>query len=335
MRSILFSALSAEKRIYFLCVLCGSAINFIEKRCMDKKNKENTEYLSGFIAIIGPPNVGKSTLLNRLMGKKISIVSPKPQTTRNRIVGIHHGEGFQIAFLDTPGIHKTRTTLHNSMVSSARDALSQVDVLILVIEMSRPDNQEISSILKTIKRTRKPVMLVINKIDQGPKKALLPIIDSYSGRYSFEVIIPVSALNGDGIDILLEELKKRIKPGPQFYPEDMTTDQSETFLVSEVIREKIYLHTGGDIPYSSAVTVEKMEVNPENNILSISAIIHVESESQKSIMIGRGGKKVRDIGRASRLELEKMFGKRIFLELFVRVEKNWSRDPKALQRLGY
>jgi GTP-binding protein Era len=221
------------------------------------------------------------------------------------------------------------------MVSSARDALSQVDILVLVIEMSRPDDQEISSILKTIKRTRKPVILVINKVDQGPKKALLPIIDSYSRRYSFEVIIPVSALNGDGIDILVEELKKRIKPGPQFYPEDMITDQSETFLVSEVIREKIYLHTGKDIPYSSAVTVESMEDNPENGILSISAIIHVESESQKSIMIGQGGKKVRDIGRASRLELEKIFGKRIFLELFVRVEKNWSRDPKALQKLGY
>jgi GTP-binding protein Era len=302
---------------------------------MNNAGSDNKEYLSGFIAIVGPPNVGKSTLLNRLMGKKVAIVSPKPQTTRNRIIGIYHGEGFQIAFLDTPGIHRTRTPLHNSMVSSARDALLQVDILILVIEMSRPDDPEISSILKTIKRTRKPVILVINKIDKGPKEDLLPIMDSYSRRYSLDVIIPVSALNGDGIDILLEQLKKMIRPGPQFFPEDMTMDQSEKFFVSEVIREKIYLHTGKDIPYSSAVTVEKIEVNPESSILSISAIIHVESESQKSIMIGRGGKKVRDIGRASRLELEKMFGKRIFLELFVRVEKNWSRDPKALQKLGY
>jgi GTP-binding protein Era len=302
---------------------------------MNNAGSDNKKYLSGFVAIVGPPNVGKSTLLNRLMGKKVAIVSPKPQTTRNRILGICHGEGFQIAFLDTPGIHKTRTPLHNSMVSSARDALSEVDILILVIEMSRPDDPQISSILNAIKKTRKPVILAINKIDKGPKEDLLPIIDSYSRRHSLDVIIPVSALKGYGINILLEELKKRIEPGPQFYPEDMTSDQSETFFVSEVIREKIYLHTGKDIPYSSAVTVERIEVNPENGILSISAIIHVESESQRSIMIGRGGKKIRDIGKASRLELEEIFGRRIFLELFVRVEKNWSRDPRALQRLGY
>jgi GTP-binding protein Era len=302
---------------------------------MDKSGRDNNKYLSGFIAIVGPPNVGKSTLLNRLMGKKVAIVTPKPQTTRNRILGIYHEEGLQMAFLDTPGIHKTRTPLHNSMVSSARDALSQVDILMLVIDMSRPDDPEISSILKTIKRTMKPVILVINKIDKGLKEDLLPIIDYYSRRHSLDVIIPVSALKGDGIEILLEELKKRIKAGPRFYPKDMTTDQPETFLASEVIREKIYLHTGKDIPYSSAVTVESMEVNPENGILSISAIIHVESESQKSIMIGRSGEKVKDIGKASRLELEEIFGKHIFLELFVRVEKNWSRDPRALQKLGY
>lgn len=302
---------------------------------MNNAGSDNKKYLSGFVAIVGPPNVGKSTLLNRLMGKKVAIVSPKPQTTRNRILGICHGEGFQIAFLDTPGIHKTRTPLHNSMVSSARDALSEVDILILVIEMSRPDDPQISSILNAIKKTRKPVILAINKIDKGPKEDLLPIIDSYSRRHSLDVIIPVSALKGYGVNILLEELKKRIKPGPQFYPEDMTSDQSETFFVSEVVREKIYLHTGKDIPYSSAVTVERIEVNPENGILSISAIIHVESESQRSIMIGRGGKKIRDIGKASRLELEEIFGRRIFLELFVRVDKNWSRDPRALQKLGY
>jgi GTP-binding protein Era len=269
------------------------------------------------------------------MGKKVAIVSPKPQTTRNRILGIFHGEGYQMAFLDTPGIHKTRTPLHNNMVSSAREALSQVDILMLVIEMSRPDDPEILSILENIKKTKKPVILVINKIDKCPKENLLPVIDSYSRQYSFDVIIPISALKGDGIERLLEELKKKITPGPQFFPEDMTTDQSEAFLVSEIIREKIYLHTGRDIPYSSAVTVERMEGIPEKGLISISAIIHVESESQKAIMIGRRGGKVRNIGKASRLELEKIFGSRIFLELFVRVEKNWSRDPRALQRLGY
>lgn len=302
---------------------------------MDISKTGNTKFLSGFIAIVGPPNVGKSTLLNRLMGKKVAIVSPKPQTTRNLILGIFHGEGYQMAFLDTPGIHKTRTPLHNNMVSSAREALSQVDILMLVIEMSRPDDPEILSILKNIKKTKKPVILVINKIDKCPKENLLPVINSYSRQYSFDVIIPISALKGDGIERLLEELKRKITPGPQFFPEDMTTDQSEAFLVSEIIREKIYLHTGRDIPYSSAVTVERMEGIPEKGLISISAIIHVESESQKAIMIGRRGGKVRNIGKASRLELEKIFGSSIFLELFVRVEKNWSRDPRALRRLGY
>jgi GTP-binding protein Era len=302
---------------------------------MDISKTGNTKFLSGFIAIVGPPNVGKSALLNRLMGKKVAIVSPKPQTTRNRILGISHGEGYQMAFFDTPGIHKTKTPLHKSMVSSACEVMSEVDIIMLVIEMSRPDDPEISSILKNMKKTRKPVILVINKIDKGPKENLLPIIDFYSRQYSFDVIVPVSALNGDGIERLLEELKKKIKPGPQFFPEDITTDQSETFFISEIIREKIYLHTGGDVPYSSAVTVEKMENDPEKGLLSISAIIHVGSESQKKIMVGRKGEKVRDIGKDSRLELEKIFGSRIYLELFVRVEKNWSRDPRALRRLGY
>jgi GTP-binding protein Era len=302
---------------------------------MDISKNSSTGFLSGFIAIVGPPNVGKSTLLNRLMGKKVAIVSPKPQTTRNRILGVRHGEGYQMAFLDTPGIHKTKTPLHNCMVSSAREALSQVDILLLVIAMSPSDDPEISSILNNIKKTKKPVILVINKIDKAPKENLLPVMESYSDKFPFDAIVPVSALKGEGIDTLLEELKKKIRPGPQFFPKDMTTDQPDTFLVSEIIREKIYLCTGRDIPYSSAVTVERMEGIDEKGLLSISAVIHVETESQKVIMIGRRGEKVRNIGRDARLELEKIFGSRIYLELFVRVEKNWSRDPKALRKLGY
>ena len=303
---------------------------------MDISKTGNTNFLSGFIGIVGPPNVGKSTLLNRLMGKKVAIVSPKPQTTRNRILGIYHGKYYQMAFLDTPGIHKTRTPLHNSMVSSALKALSEVNILIVVIEISRPDDPEISSILRNVKKAKKPVILVINKIDTGLKESILPVIDSYARRYSFiDAIIPISALKGDGIERLLKELKKNIKPGPQFFPKDITTDQSDTFLVSEIIREKIYLHTGKEIPYSSAVTVERMEEIPEKGLLSIWAIIHVESKSQKEILIGHRGTKIKDIGRASRLELEMMFRSRIYLELFVRVEKNWSRDTKAIRRLGY
>lgn len=293
------------------------------------------KFLSGFIAIIGPPNVGKSTLLNRLLGKKVAIVSPKPQTTRNRILGIYHGNGYQMVFLDTPGIHKTRTPLHKSMVASAQGAFYEVDIILVVIEMLHPDDPDISSIMKTLKRTKKPSLLIINKIDMGPREKLLPIIDSFSQHHEFEAIIPLSALNGDGIEDLLKELKSRLKQGPEFFPEEMETDQSESFFVSEIIREKIYLHTRHELPYSSAVSIERMEKNPRKKLISISALIHVESDSQKGILIGHRGGKIKAIGRSSRLELERVFGTRVYLDLMVRVEKNWSKDSRALRRLGY
>jgi GTP-binding protein Era len=293
------------------------------------------KFLSGFIAIIGPPNVGKSTLLNRLLGKKVAIVSPKPQTTRNRILGIYHGEGYQMVFLDTPGIHKTRTPLHKSMVASAQGAFYEVDIIMVMIEMLHPDDPDISTIMKTLRRTKKPSLLIINKIDMGPKEKLLPIIDSFNRHHEFEAIIPISALNGDGIEDLLKELKSRLKEGPEFFPEDMETDQSESFFVSEIIREKIYLHTRQELPYSSAVSIERMERIPKKRLISISALIHVESESQKAILIGHRGGKIKAIGRSSRLELERLFGTRIYLDLIVRVEKNWSKDSRALRRLGY
>ncbi|MEE9418549.1 MAG: GTPase Era [Desulfatiglandaceae bacterium] len=291
-------------------------------------------FLSGFIAIIGPPNVGKSTLLNRILGTKLAIVSPKPQTTRNRILGIHHGDGFQMVFMDTPGIHKTRTSLHESMVQSALAAFHEVDILLLMIEMGRVHDQEIRSITANLKRVKRPCILAINKIDKGPKDQLLPIIASYSQEYPFDEIVPISALRGDGVDTLLEALKSRLEPGPRFFPEDMTTDVSEGFIISEIIREKIYLHTKKELPYSSAVTVDRME-NSNNNLLSISARIHVETDSQKRILIGRGGRMIKAIGRSARPELEKIFGVRVYLDLMVRVEKNWSRDTRALRRLGY
>jgi len=294
-----------------------------------------SEFRSGFVSIIGPPNVGKSTLLNYLIGKKIAIVSPKPQTTRNRIVGIYHGENFQIVFLDTPGIHKTRTPLHRSMVASAQSTLQEVDIILLMVEMKRPEPQEISRIIKRVKRVKKPVILAINKIDLGPKEELLPIIDSYRKRHDFDAIVPISALQGDGIDFLLVELRSRLKQGPAFFPKGMETDQSESFLVSEIIREKIYIHTRKELPYSSAVTVERMEEAPEGDLLLISAVINVEKQSQKAILIGEKGRMIKKIGQAARLEIEGIFGTRVFLDLRVRVEKNWSRDTRALRRLGY
>lgn len=292
-------------------------------------------FLSGFIAIVGPPNVGKSTLLNRILGKKIAIVSPKPQTTRNRITGIYHEPGCQIVFLDTPGIHQTQTPLHRSMVHSAQSAFKEVDLLVLMIEMPHPQPPEIPLILSSIRKSKRPSVLVINKIDKGPKEKLLPIIAAYSERLSFRCIIPISALTGDGVERLLGEVKSMLGEGPAFFPEDVQTDQSEIFLVSERIREKIFLHTRQELPYSSAVTVERLEEVPEKDLLSISAKIHVETESQKGILIGKGGKMIKQIGQAAREDLESFFGSRVFLELLVRVDKNWSKDPRALRRLGY
>jgi GTP-binding protein Era len=292
-------------------------------------------FLSGFIGIIGPPNVGKSTLLNHILRTKLAIVSPKPQTTRNRILGIYHGEGFQIIFMDTPGIHNTKSALHESMVASARAACREVDMVLLMIEICHPNDPRILSIVENLKRMRKPCILVINKIDMMAKEHLLPIIDHYRQVYDFEAIIPVSAIKGDGLDRLLDRLKESLRPGPQFFPVDMKTDQSEVTLVSEIIREKIYYHTSKELPYSSAVSVDKMEEIPAKNLLAIAARIHVEKESQKAVLIGKRGRMIKAIGRSARLELEKMFGVRTYLDLIVRVEKNWTRDTRALRRLGY
>ncbi len=292
-------------------------------------------FKSGFVGIIGPPNVGKSTLLNRIMGKKIAIVSPKPQTTRNRILGVFHQDDCQMVFMDTPGIHRTRTALHKSMVDAAFAAFQEVDIILMMVEAGAREDPAVPSIINGLKSVRKPLFLAINKIDRVEKGIILPLLEGYGKKLPFEAMIPISALKGDGVDMLLDQLKRRLEPGPAFFPPDMDTDQSEAFMVSEIIREKIYQYLSQELPYSCAVTVLHMEDIPQKNLITIEARIHVESDSQKGIFIGRKGGMIRKIGRSARLELESLFEARVYLDLTVRLEKNWSKDTRALRRLGY
>lgn len=292
-------------------------------------------FKSGFVSIIGRPNAGKSTLLNLLLGQKIAIISDKPQTTRNRILGIKNHPGGQILFLDTPGIHQSRSKLNQAMVKVALATYNEVDVVCFLIEADRPHNEENDFILKTLNKAKKPIFLVINKIDLISKGDLLPIMESYSRLRPFEQIIPISALRGDGVEILMVELLKILPEGLSLFPEDMITDLSERFLTAELIREKIFRLTREEIPYATAVVIEDFKEKEEKNLIVIKATIQVERETQKGILIGGKGRMLKEIGRLAREEIEALLGAKVFLELWVKVEKNWREDPRALRRLGY
>jgi GTP-binding protein Era len=296
---------------------------------------EDNTFKSGFAAILGAPNAGKSTLLNKMLGEKLAIVSSKPQTTRNRILGVYHGNNFQIAFMDTPGLHETKTVLHKSMVASAMETVSEVDILVFVIDVTYPFDKAVDAVLEQQKKKKLPVVLVINKIDRTSHEKILPVIKHYSESFPFKAVVPVSALTGDGVDRLIEELKKCLSPGPEYFPEDMKTDQSDKFLIAEIIREKIYLNTKREVPYSSAVTVTSIKENTQKKLLYVYAKIHVETDSQKGIIIGKGGGMIKRIGEAARADLEKLYGTHVYLELQAKVDKNWSRDTRALKKLGY
>ncbi len=296
---------------------------------------EKSQFKSGFISLIGRPNVGKSTLLNLLLGEKIAIISDKPQTTRNRILGIKNHPDGQIVFWDTPGIHRARSRLNQSMVKAALATYKEVDGICFIIEANRPFDDENDFILETLKKVEKPVLLVINKIDLIPKPDLLPIMDEYSRLRSFEQIIPISALLGEGVEVLVAEMLKILPAGPRLFPEEMITDLPERFLAAELIREKVFLRTREEVPYATAVVVEEFKERGEKNLVVIKATIQVERESQKGILIGEKGRMLKEIGRQAREEIEALLGAKVFLELWVKVEKNWREDPAALRRLGY
>jgi GTP-binding protein Era len=297
--------------------------------------KTDSEFKSGFIALIGRPNAGKSTLLNRLLGQKLAIISNKPQTTRNRILGIRNLPAGQIVFLDTPGIHHSQSRLNQVLVKTALATYHEVDGVCFLIEADHPDNPENDFILETLQEVRGPVFLLINKIDLVSKEGLLPIMERFSRRRSFAQIIPVSALKGDGEEILVRELLKILPEGPRLFPEDMITDLPERFLAAELIREKVFRLTRQEIPYATAVEVEEFKEREEKNLIAIKAIIQVERESQKGVLIGKKGLMLKEIGRLAREDMEALLGAKVFLEIWVKVEKNWREDPRALRRMGF
>lgn len=286
----------------------------------------------GYVAIIGKPNVGKSTLLNTILGEKVSIVTEKPQTTRNKIIGIKNFPDAQIIFIDTPGIHRPKHKLGQFMVKQSYEAMDIVDIIVFMVEPEPLKEAELL-IIEKLKKFNKPVILVINKIDTIAKQNLLPLIDIYKDWHPFKEIIPISALKSDGVQNLLEIIISYLPEGQKLYPEDMLTDQMERFMVSEFIREKIMKYTMDEIPYSVAVQIERWEETKK--LIKISANIYVEREGQKIIIIGKKGERLKKIATEARLEIEKFLGTKVFLEVWVKVRKKWRQKDMLLKALGY
>ena len=296
-------------------------------------NSTNNSFKSGFIAIAGAPNAGKSTLLNRVTGEKISITSRKPQTTRDRILGIVERPISQIIFIDTPGIHKAGSLLNRKIVDQALAAIQDVDAILLMIDASVRDMESEQIIIGQLEKAGKPVVLALNKTDLIARSKLLPLIDKCASLHQFKAIIPVSAAKGIQITELLDEVEQCLPEGPRLFPENTLTDLSERFIAGEMIREKIFRLTGMEIPYSSAVTVDSFKV--EKKLIVIHASIHLDRDSQKGIVIGKGGKMLKKIGEQARKDIERMTASKVLLKLFVKVTKNWSKNEAALRELGY
>jgi GTPase len=300
----------------------------------DHKNKKNLSFRSGYIAIIGRPNVGKSTLLNRILGEKVAIVSPKPQTTRNRITGIRTKDSSQIIFLDTPGIHQGHSLINRRLMDTALQTLDEVDGVLWLLDAHSKIKQEEERIAETLRGVQTPVLILLNKIDLVSKGKLLPLIERCAQLLPDKEIVPVSALQGEGVNLVLELVEKWLPEGPRYFTEGEYTDQSERFLASEMVREKIFLLTHEEIPYGVAVTIDEFTEKADKNLLVISATIHTDRDSHKGILIGKRGSMLKEIGKQAREELEALLGCRVFLELFVRVDPGWTQNPHLLAEMG-
>lgn len=293
-----------------------------------------TAFRSGFVTLMGRPNVGKSTLLNRIIGQKIAIMSDKPQTTRNKIQGVFTDQDAQIIFIDTPGIHKPKHKLGEYMVKQAQSALGEVDCILYIYDISQEFGPGEEYILQLLEGVQTPVILVINKIDLVAKETLLPFIEQMSERFSFDEIVPVSAVTGENTERLLEVIKEYLPEGPQYYPEEMVTDQPEQFIMAEIIREKVLQLTREEIPHSVAVKIENL-IQRSRDLVYVGAVIYLERDSQKGIVIGKQGRLLKQIGQLSRQEIENLLGSRIFLDLRVKVKPGWRRREEDLRSLGY
>ena len=290
---------------------------------------------SGFIAIIGRPNVGKSTLMNRLLGQKVSIVSPRPQTTRTKVMGIKSLPAAQLIFLDTPGIDKSGGYFHRLMVKTATNSLEGADLILWIVEAPDPFSQADKLIMEILKRVTSPILLTINKVDLVEKESLLPTIDRFRALLPFAEIVPISAVAGDNVALLESLLVQYLPEGPPLYPVDQLTDQPERFTIAELIRERVFRSVYQEIPYAVAVQVEKVKAREGRALTDVAATIYVEKDSQKAIIIGRGGSMLKRIGESARPEIEKLLGTQVFLKLWVKVRSDWQKDDEALKRLGY
>ena len=291
-------------------------------------------FKSGFVSIIGRPNVGKSTLLNRIVGQKVAIMSDVPQTTRNKIQGVVTSDDSQIVFIDTPGIHKPQTRLNDFMLKSAYSTFNEVDLVLFMVNAAEKRGAGDNFILEKLKNLRTPKFLIINKIDQVKPEELLKIIMDYTSDNEFNEVIPISAIQGNNVDEMMLTIKKYMPEGPQFYPDDQVTDHPEYFVVSEFIREKILQLTKEEVPHSVAVVVESMLRNEDDKV-HVHATIIVDRASQKGIIIGKGGKMMKEIGVRARRDIEAMLGDKIYLELWVKVQKDWRDKQSYLQDYGY